>query len=518
MFLKYIDFISHPLTLHYQKFKQHSSTFSILLSFITYIILIIYSLYLFIDLIHHLNPTTFCYTRYEDDIGNFPVNETSMFHFFTFTSFPENENIENIIEIIGINNFDGSIIDYVLNLGSRLSFSHYIYGKCPENWNKYKLNNIENLIKENPINKGFCIVGYYNITINKYFSINDDNFPYPVIEKGASNPNFTAYQILIKSCENDTFYHFNKCKSKDYINDMMSNKIINVNLNMLNQEVDANNYKQPMIHKFFKIASVLSLINTFSVNNINFQPLRVKSMNNLFDKNKFKLDYSYYFEQNDIKNIDALFPIYTSYIFWMQNKVYVYERNYRKFNNLMADIGGILNTIIAIAKIINYLFCKYQTFLDVEKILIKKIRGMNNNLNKNSMNKFFDLSKKINYAFEKDLSKKNNNESNSIMISKYSQNLKMSETPKIKIMNENKMNYNCFSYINGDNFLLNFNSKNGKKIGLFSLIWYQFFNSKSKKSIYIQIIKNYYKQIVSEENLFDLYFFFSTFEKQKQKN
>ena len=59
MFIKYIDFISYPLTLHYQKFKQHSSTFSIILSFITYIILISYSLYLFIDLIHHLNPTTF---------------------------------------------------------------------------------------------------------------------------------------------------------------------------------------------------------------------------------------------------------------------------------------------------------------------------------------------------------------------------------------------------------------------------------------------------------------------------
>ena len=143
---------------------------------------------------------------------------------------------------------------------------------------------------------------------------------------------------------------------------------------------------------------------------------------------------------------------------------------------------------------------------------------MNNNLNKNSMNKFVDLSKKINYNFEKDLSKKNNNESNSIIISKYSQNLKRVKQPKIKIMSENKMNNNCFSYINDDNFLLNFNSKYGKKIGLFSLIWYQFFNSKSKKSIYIQILKNYYKQIVSEENLFDLYFFFSTFEKQKQKN
>ena len=38
---------------------------------------------------------------------------------------------------------------------------------------------------------------------------------------------------------------------------MMSNKIINVNLNMLNQEVDANNYEQPMIHKFFTITSYI---------------------------------------------------------------------------------------------------------------------------------------------------------------------------------------------------------------------------------------------------------------------
>ena len=521
MFIKYIDFISYPLTLHYQKFKQHSSTFSIILSFITYIILISYCLYLFIDLIHHLNPTSFCYTRYEDDIGNFPVNETSMFHFFTFDDFPENENVEDIIEIIGINTIDGSLFDYTLNLGSRLSFSHYIYGKCPENWNKYKLNHIEHLIKENPINKGFCIIGYYNITNNKYISIKDDNFPYPIVEKGASNPNFTAYQIIIKSCENDTFYNFNKCKSKDYIYDRISNSIINVNLNMLNQEVDVNNYKEPIIHKFFTITFLFTQIdeefNTFSISNLNFQPLRVKSFNDFFFNNKYKLDYSYYFEQNDIKNIDTKFSVYTCFIFWMQNKVYVYERNYRKINKLMADLGGILNTIIAIAKIINFLFCRHQTILDVEKMLIKRIK----NLKKNTIN-IFDYSKKI-MSFDKDINKKNINESNSIMVSKYSQSLKMGEIPSFHKIDTYSVNLNNFRNLSNNynnNFLLTFyfNNQNfGKKINFFSGIWYQFFNSKKKKSIYIRILQNYYKQIISEENLFDLYFFCSTFEKKKTK-
>ena len=56
----------------------------------------------------------------------------------------------------------------------------------------------------------------------------------------------------------------------------------------------------------------------------------------------------------------------------------------------------------------------------------------------------------------------------------------------------------------------------GKKIGCFKIFYYLFIKpdrNKSKKGKYVDIIKWYYRQVVSEENLFDLYFFCSKIEK-----
>ena len=109
---------------------------------------------------------------------------------------------------------------------------------------------------------------------------------------------------------------------------------------------------------FFKLDLLfLPGSNTFSVSNLNFQPLRVVSFSNFLFNNKYE-DYSYYFEQNDIKNFETTFPVYTAYKFWMQNKVYIYERNYKKFQNFMVEIGGIIKSVVTVAKILNYIFCE----------------------------------------------------------------------------------------------------------------------------------------------------------------
>ena len=191
------DILSDALTLHYDKNKSHTSSISTILSIITSLICIFFGIFFLLEVIQHLNPTSFCYTRQEYDIGIFPINESSMFHFFTFPDFPKNENLQNIIEIFGYQDFEGTtIINYKDNVGSRLSFSHYTYSKCPQKSEKYKLNHIEDLIKKNPLNEGYCINGYYNITSKKYITIDNPNFPYPSDTKGTSNPNYTSYQII----------------------------------------------------------------------------------------------------------------------------------------------------------------------------------------------------------------------------------------------------------------------------------------------------------------------------------
>jgi len=328
MFIKYLDILSEPLTLHFEKFNSHSSIISSILSLIACIFCFSYGIFLLLEIINHLNPTSFCYVSQERDIGNFPINESSLFHFFTLSHFPSNETLENVIEIFGFINLENSISTYKDTIGSRLNISHYTYNKCPLLSEKYKLNDIEELIKEYPLNDSYCISGFYNKTTNTYIKINEKNFPYPVNEKGTSNINFTSYQIIIQSCENDTFNNFNSCKPKDYINNIMKENEIDSIITMMTHEVDVNNYNKPIVNKFIQIRfTFTSKANIFSISNLNFQPLRVKTFNSLFFNGIYKEDYSYYFEQNDIKNYQTNFSIYTSYQFWMQNKVYIYERN-----------------------------------------------------------------------------------------------------------------------------------------------------------------------------------------------
>ena len=96
--------------------------------------------------------------------------------------------------------------------------------------------------------------------------------------------------------------------------------------------------------------------NVYSVSNLNFQPLRVMTYSNVLFDNRYTEDYSYYFEQNDLKNFETKFNIYTAYQFWMQNKVYIYERSYKRIQNFFADNGGTIKTVTSIAKILNFYF------------------------------------------------------------------------------------------------------------------------------------------------------------------
>ena len=508
MFIKHFDILSKPLTLHYENLSSHSSIFSSILSLFSFIFCILYGIYLFKNVIYHINYSSFSYIQHEFDIGNFPINESSIFHFFTFKNFPKNESLENFIEIFGIMNYENTVINYKNSIGSRLNLSHYTYGKCKINSKKYKLNDIEELIKEYPLNNGYCINGYYNKTSNSYINIDDENFPYPINEKGISNLNSSYFQIIIQRCENDTFNNFNKCKSIEYIDKTLNKILILPILNIMSHEINVNIYNKPILNKLIQIIFGFTISSSnISLSNLIFQPLRIKSYNDLLFDGKYKEDYSFSFENNDVKTIDTQFPIYMIYQFMIQNKILIYERKYKKIQYFLSEIGGIINAIFTILKIINYLINKYQTFHDIEKIMMKRI----NHLFKN--NKYYETNNKnINSSFDKiiNLQLENNN----ILINKFSQS-------KNNLINISKNQQSLFSDKNNNHITFSFIKYNyniRKEIGLFSGIYYQFFHSKNKKGKYVNIIYNYYLQIISEQNLFDIYFFCHNIDKLFELN
>ena len=57
------------------------------------------------------------------------------------------------------------------------------------------------------------------------------------------------------------------------------------------------------------------------------------------------------------------------YSLWINNRVLYYERAYRRIQNILSEVGGVAESIMAIAIIINNFINKYIILYDTEKLL-----------------------------------------------------------------------------------------------------------------------------------------------------
>ena len=109
MFSK-LDLITPKISLFFKGKKTHSSVFSGILTLISYIIILIISVYFSLDLIKRQNPGVYFLNRFIEDAGFFPLNSSSMFHFFQFTL--EDNSIDivdfNAITIVGLEQYIGT--------------------------------------------------------------------------------------------------------------------------------------------------------------------------------------------------------------------------------------------------------------------------------------------------------------------------------------------------------------------------------------------------------------------------
>ena len=86
MFLKSFDIISPTITLYYKGDTSHPSIISGVISIIACVIILILGI---IDLTNYLkkkNPTAHFFNRYVKDIGDFYINETSLFNYIQLSA------------------------------------------------------------------------------------------------------------------------------------------------------------------------------------------------------------------------------------------------------------------------------------------------------------------------------------------------------------------------------------------------------------------------------------------------
>ena len=237
----------------------------------------------------------------------------------------------------------------------------------------------------------------------------------------------------------------------------------------------------------------------------------------------------------------------SAFYFWMQNNMIYNERYYKKFQNLLSNIGGLGSFILLIGLFINTLVSYYVILLDTQDLIFsieelnlekgklfkkpialeKEINfqiknNMNNNTLQNSNYPLFINEKVENEKsseplnlFIKNKNKINNKKKNSIS---YSSNNKMiTEYKKVSHIKMPKSNSNnIINKINFEKTFFDIKDKKNKiiqkpikkvKFSWFSYIFYiVLFKSKNSK---IKYFENFRAQILSEENLmqnnFDIY-------------
>ena len=545
MNIQNLDFLSPEITLFFKGRYKHSSILSGVITILSYSLILAFIIIYTLDFIDRSNPTIYFFNRYVEDTGAFPLNESSLFHYINLIAASRNKTTIydfNSVRIFGIiRTLDSYIQKYEYSENN-----HWEYDLC--NYDEditYK--KIKDLIDKNIFSQSACIKKYYNSKEKRYFNKGESGFEWPTLEHGLSHPNRTFYGIIVETCQNNSLK--NNCNSIEAIESFF--KRYAISLNFIDHYADALNYKEPFTYFFNSITSSLTISSSISLNHLNFNPNKIRTHNGIFIDNLVE-EISYSFIQNEKVTVSKQGKnAVSAFYFWMQNNMIINERYYKKFQEVLSNIGGLGSFILLIGFFINSLISYYVIILDTQALifsseeknfdkvkLIKKpitlekeinFQIKNNMINNTLQNSNYLLIKndkveneKITDPFNLFISNKNKNKnkinnSKKNSISYLTNNKIKKECKKVNHIKMPKSNSNVrINKINLENAFFEIRDKNNniiqkpikkEKISWFSYILYIcLFKRKNSK---IKYYENFRAQILSEENLmknnFDIY-------------
>ena len=508
MFIKKLDYLSPPITFYHQGLLFHSSFVSGIISILSILIIIIFTVYYSLELIKKKNPKSSSYYTYIEDSGIFPMNSSSLFHFISGISKESNFNNNGIdfsfVRIIGLEVFFKSYIK-----DNNLShYNHWLYGKC----NIKDIEGINNLIQYDFFERSACIRKYFNKEEQKYYDVGDPKFRWPVIAHGTANKDEQLYNIIAEKCEQSTLNLIlgegHQCKNLSEFESILNNNFFGeLFIYIINHSVDISNYTNPN-KKYIEMVGNVLFSNYYSVNHLNFNPSIIRTYNGLI-YDKFNEEYAPIFERHEVYQFDKeKTNIYSIFAIWLKNKLYKNERSYKKLQDVISSVGGIYQSITIIAAYINAIYNKFIVLSDTEVLLnsiihseklsnenkksekIQKLKELNNDKIKNDVTKA--LHKERFYTEKDNKNKKNEKDIKVNNISYMNSNLFASKE-NINISSE-KLKYKDnknFRYIDTP-----------KKLELTNFFNYLIFLiTCRKKKQYFNFYREFRMKIISEEHL-----------------
>ena len=311
----------------------------------------------------------------------------------------------------------------------------------------------------------------------------------------------------------------------------------------VDQNVDIENYKYPLDFYFHKISNRLSTT-SYTKNVLNFHVGEIKSRTGIiFEKINYIKTYVYdanekvVSEKNEKNNNKE---IYGSFYFSMQNMLNVYDRKYKRLQDVSANIGGIVKLIMILSKMINFFFYKYCIIKDLDNDMQLKYKKAGEIFEGTQLIKYLRMNTQLNVSIltnnikSTKSNKKNNSSTLNIMEFENKFDI-LKKKKKNALITNNESHSNSYinveikskSYNNNQilNKLLNKKLTMIEKINDNSLFFYTIksFLCIFNKNDPIHYLINYKKKILSEEEIFTHHFFLKSIrktfsEKNKNKN
>ena len=205
-----------------------------------------------------------------------------------------------------------------------------------------------------------------------------------------SHPDANMYGIIVEKCRNDSLRALSGariCKTPEYIDEYVYTSYVRCML--IDNNVDVSNYEEPLTKYLYAVTNGV-FSGTFTTNHLNFEPVLIKTDNGIFfDYIKEERSYVFslnekvtlnqdlllrdslgnpFFDENG-KEIKKHTGIIIAFYFWIQNRLQIYQRNYKKFQDVLGDIGGLSSIVLTISSFINLLFTDFIILLDTEQLL-----------------------------------------------------------------------------------------------------------------------------------------------------
>ena len=410
MFFENLDYLSPKITLFYKYKKRHSSPIGGILTLLMIIICALFILKFLIRLFLHSSPSVIFYRKYENDLSKYSLDSSSIPHLIWLNN-NDNENYKAII-----NNKAIRVIllaeenNYAANTSNLRNYEHWVYDSCENNdfinyeeliFNDYYIYNKYNKDVSNAI----CIKYYYDKTEQQYYSLKNktlnNKFKYPYLEHGISNKNNTILSTVIEKCTNNSITNdiFGNCENEEdiltYLNEHNSAYI-----QVLDHQVDLTNYNRPIQSYFMGISSFLLHNNGYEVNTINFNPLLIKSSENLMNDEVIEKN-TVIIDSTQATIISSNDKILLKYLFCIQNYKQIYERKYTDLFDAFSSIGGIVQFCYYVFYIINYFYNDFILILNTQNLFL-------NDPKNKKITKLIPMNKRLSYTIDTKKVFKNN--------------------------------------------------------------------------------------------------------------